>query len=59
MGMSAVWFLAFMFAGQPMVSGPFVLEVCLSMAETQTRLSGYKAHCYKPYEKRQYPKEIK
>ena len=41
-----IWILVFMFQGQPMASGPFELEVCLEMAQTQTLRSGYKAHCY-------------
>lgn len=52
--MAELWFLAFMFASQPMISGPFTIDVCLYMAQVQTEKSGYKAHCYKPYERR-YP----
>ena len=42
------WILVFMFHGRPMASGPHELSTCLEMAETQTKLSGVKAHCYNP-----------
>ena len=43
-----VWILVFMFHGVPMASGPHSIEACIEMAGTQTRISGIKAHCYKP-----------
>lgn len=29
-----------------MTSGPHELDVCLYMAQAQTRKTGYRAHCY-------------
>ena len=50
-----LWLLVFMFAGQPMASGPHELEVCLYMAQQQTR-GDFKAHCYNPVSiARRYP----
>jgi len=46
-----------MFSGQPMASGPHELDICLDAAQVQTRLSGYRAHCYNvAFEyRREYP----
>jgi hypothetical protein len=54
--MTNIWFLAFMFSGQPMISGPHELEVCLYVA--QQKSSGeFKAHCYNQQTReRQYPR---
>ena len=54
-----LWFLAFLFAGQPMVSGPFELDVCLYLAQQQVKETGAKAHCYRPPNQREYPNMTK
>lgn len=41
-----LWILVFMFSGQPAVSGPHELEVCLQMADTQRRIASPHAHCW-------------
>ncbi len=41
------WILVFMWMAQPMASGPHELNICLDMAQQETRKHHFKAHCYR------------
>ena len=58
--MSHVWYLVFMFASStgpvPMISGPHQEDVCLEMAQSNTKKFGMRAHCYhRETRERKYP----
>ena len=56
-----LWLLVFMFQSstglQPEISGPHDLDVCLDMAQSNTKKFGFRAHCQHKNDRfrREYP----